>query len=156
LDGTALTGLAEHCTMTERKAEAAEKDLKTLLVLQLFAGRIGEQLEGVVTGVIGAGLFVQSTRYLVEGFLRLEDLGPDWASDPERGLATSSRTGGRLRLGDPVTVRIKRVDLDRRRLDLGLAARPKVDPNAWATRGNGGKGGRSGNGGKRRTGRKGR
>ncbi len=158
-DGTALTSLAEHCTMTERKAEAAEKDLKTLLVLQLFAGRIGEQLEGVVTGVIGAGLFVQSTRYLVEGFLRLEDLGPDWASDPERGLATSSRTGGRLRLGDPVTVRIKRVDLDRRRLDLGLAARPPVDPNAWATRGSGGKdrkGGKGGKGAKRHTGRKGR
>lgn len=122
--GPDLAGLAGHCTATERRAEAAEKDLKTLLVLQLFAGRIGETLEGVIMGVTGPGLFVQSTRYLVEGFLRLDDLGPDWTSDPEHGVATSFRSGDRLRLGDPVTVRINRVDLDRRRLDLGLAKRP--------------------------------
>ncbi len=120
-DPADLVRLAEHCTTTERRAEAAEKDLKTLLVLQLFAGRIGERLEGVVTGVINPGLFIQSTRYLVEGLLRLEELGPDWVSDIEHGVATSFRSGDRLRLGDPVAVRILRVDLDRRRLDLGLA-----------------------------------
>ena len=125
VDAEALARLAEHCTSTERRAEAAEKDLKTLLVLQLFAGRIGERLEGVITGVILPGLFVQSTRYLVEGFLRLDELGPGWTSDVERGEARSFRSGERLRLGDPVTVRILRVDLDRRRLDLGLAGRPK-------------------------------
>ncbi len=117
----AIDLLAEHCTATERSAEAAEKDLKTLLVLQLFAGRVGERLDGVVTGVATKGLFVQSTRYLVEGFLKLDELGPSWSTEPERGLAVSFRTGARIRLGDPVAVRILRVDLDRRRLDLGLA-----------------------------------
>ncbi len=132
VDQATLTEVAGHCTMTERRAESAEKDLRTLLVLQLFAGRLGQQLDGVITGVIGPGLFVQSTRYLVEGFLRLDELGPDWTSDPERCLATSFRSGDRLRLGDPVAVRILRVDLDRRRLDLALAARPKTafHPNA--------------------------
>jgi ribonuclease R len=126
VDPVALARQAEHSTATERKAEAAEKDLRTLLVLQLFAGRLGEKLDGVVTGVTAAGLFVQSTRYLVEGFLRLDELGPDWTSDPERGMAFSYRSGDRLRLGDPVAVRVLRVDLDRRRLDLALERLPKT------------------------------
>ena len=126
-----VTALGKHCSFTERRAAAAEQQLRTLLVLQMLADRVGEQLAGVVTGITRFGVFVQCSKYLVEGLVRLESLGDDWwEPKPEAGVVVAQRTGKRIRLGDVVTARIVSVDLARRQLDLVLllpakAKRPK-------------------------------
>ncbi len=118
-DVTQLQELGEHCTATERTAEAAERDLRDVLVLQYLKGKVGENFEGVVTGVANFGIFVQSPRFLVEGLIRLEDLGDDWWEvNAQRGEVVGEVSGRKFRVGDLLAVRIAGVDVAMRQLDL--------------------------------------
>lgn len=120
-DISELTALGEHCSYTERRAARAEDDLRTILVLEVLTRHVGEVFEGVVTGITNFGLFVQFTRYLVEGLIKLENLGDDWWDvDAKHGWVTGQRSGRRIRMGDALSVRLMAVDLPQRRLDLLL------------------------------------
>jgi ribonuclease R len=128
-DFAAVTAQGKHCGLTERRAATAEGELRTLLVLQMLAGRIGLKLEGVITGITSFGVFVQSTRYLVEGLVRLQDLGDDWwEPNPKAGVVVAQRTGRRIRMGDAVQAQVIGVDLARRELNLMLATGPGRAP----------------------------
>jgi ribonuclease R len=114
-----LTKLGEACTACEKRSEAAEDELREVLVLQLLATRVGETFRGVITGVTGFGVFVQSQKYLVEGLIRLEDFGDDWWEVSARnGQVRGERTGKTYRIGDLLEVRIANVDVARRQLSL--------------------------------------
>jgi len=118
-DLSALNQLGADCTAAERRAEAAEYELRDVLVLELLAGKVGESFEGVITGVASFGLFVQSPRYLIEGLVRMPDLGDDWWEvDAGRGQVRGEHTGRRFRIGDRLAVRIAGVDKARRQLNL--------------------------------------
>ena len=118
-DVSALIRLGEHCTTAERRSEAAEDELREVLILEFLATKIGEDFDGVITGVTSFGVFVQSMQFLIEGLVRLEDLGDDWWEvDPKAGMVTGERTGKRYRLGDMLQVRIANVDQAKRQLNL--------------------------------------
>ncbi len=55
-----LVKLGKHCSYTERRAEAAERELKMVKVLELLSNRVGDTSEGVVTGVTSFGVFVET------------------------------------------------------------------------------------------------
>jgi len=124
--------LGIHCSRNERRAEAAERELKLVYVLRLLEGRIGDEFDGIVTGVANFGLFVQLPQYLVEGLLRFSDLPDDWWEvDTEAGCVIGQRSGRRLKIGDPIRVSVAAIDLADRELDLTLAdgqTRPAVRP----------------------------
>jgi len=121
-DLEALVKLGEHCTSTERHAEGAEDELRMVLLLQHLESKIGEEFDGVITGVTNFGMFVQMPRYLIDGLIRMEHLGDDWWElDAVRGQIKGERTGIRYRIGDIVPVVIAGVDIPRRELDLSLA-----------------------------------
>jgi ribonuclease R len=83
----------------------------------------------VVTGVAEFGLFVQFPRFLVDGLLRLDELGEEpWEVDPERGRVEGALSGRSYRLGDLLAVRIVAVDVARRHLDLALAETGRRGP----------------------------
>jgi ribonuclease R len=114
-----LKALGERCSAAARRAEAAEYELRDLLVLQLLATKVGESFDGVITGVANFGLFVQSPTYLIEGLVRMPDLGDDWWEvDARRGEVRGEHSGRRFRIGDRLAVRIAAVDLARRQLNL--------------------------------------
>ena len=118
-DLSALVTLGEHCSQAARRAEAAERELREVLVLQLLVGKVGEAFDGVITGVANFGLFVQMPRFNVEGLVRMEDLGDDWWEvDPQRGAIRGQRSGQVMRMGDVLAVRIAGVDVARRQLNL--------------------------------------
>jgi len=118
-DPAAVAKLGEHCSMTERRAEAAEDELRTVLILQLLAGKVGEVFQGVVTGVANFGVFVQLARFGIEGLIRMQDLGDDWWEvSPRTGEVRGERSGRRFRIGDVVAVRIASVNLPARQLNL--------------------------------------
>jgi ribonuclease R len=118
-DMSALVRLGEHCTAAEKRSEGAEGELRDVLVLQFLATRLGDVFDGVITGVTNFGMFVQSMRFLIEGLVRLEDLGDDWWEvNGKLGVVVGQRSGKRFRIGDVMTVRIANVDLARRRLNL--------------------------------------
>ncbi len=106
-----------------RRAESAERELKELKVLTLLSGQVGETFEGVITGVTNFGLFVQHPKYLIDGLLRLEDLGDDWwETDVGRGRVVGERSRRAYSLGSRIAVRIAAVDLGLRELSLSPAA----------------------------------
>ncbi len=128
-DVSQLVKLGEHCSMTERRAEAAEAELVTVLMLQLLAGKVGERFDGVVTGVTNFGVFVQLLRFGVDGLIRMADLGDDWWELSARtGELRGERSGRRFRIGDALTVRIASVNVPGRQLNLSPLAKPAKSP----------------------------
>jgi ribonuclease R len=114
--------LGVRCSRNERRAEAAERELKLVHVLRLLERHVGEDYEGIITGVANFGLFVELPKYLVEGLLRFSDLVDDWWEvDSEAGCVIGQRTGRRLKIGDSVHVAIAAIDLADRELNLVLA-----------------------------------
>jgi ribonuclease R len=116
-----LEEMGRRMSFLSRRAESAERELRSLKVLLLLQDQLGETFDGVVTGVTGFGLFVQHPQYLVDGLLRMEDLGDDWwEADVKRGRIVGERSNQVFRLGNVVKVRIVDVDIPSRRLNLGL------------------------------------
>lgn len=117
-----LVGLGRWCSQGERQAESAERELREVLVLRLLEQKIGEEFDGVVTGVANVGVFVQLQRYLVEGLVSFNVLGDDWWEvDTKYGMVQGERSGARISIGDPIKVRIASVHVPPRKLDLAPA-----------------------------------
>ncbi len=152
-DLAALKEQGETCSAAERRAEAAEDELREVLVLQMLAGRVGDEFDGVVTGVGNFGLFVQSRKYLVEGLVRMPDLGDDWWEvDADRGQLRGQHTAKVYRIGDILPVRIASVDLSRR--ELNLVPRRKAGSEKGEARPPAKRSGRKGRPGKKERGEK--
>ncbi len=118
-DMEALLQLASDCSAAARRAEDAENEVRDVLVLNLLETKLGESFDGVITGVTGFGIFVQSPKYLVDGLVRMEDLGDDWwNADTKRGEVRGENSGRRFRIGDVLPVRIAFVDVARRQMNL--------------------------------------
>jgi len=117
-----LTVLAEHCNRTERRAEAAERELIKIKLLTFLEQHIGDLFHAVIIGVEDFGLFCRLAELPAEGLVHITSLGDDFFY-LEQGSHTlvGRRSGRRHRLGDRVEVKIVRVDVDRRELDLILS-----------------------------------
>jgi len=116
-----LVQLGADCSDLERRAEAAERELVKLKLLHFLSGRIGTEMDAVVTGVEAFGLFVQGLGIPAEGLVPLEALPDDfYRHDRTAHTLSGRRPGSTFRLGDRVRVAVARVDLDRRELDFRL------------------------------------
>ena len=121
-----LMKLGKHCTMNEERAENAENELKLVLTLQMLEKHIGEEFDGIVTGIANMGLFVQLKRYLVDGLVRFDTLADDWWEiDDSRGCVVGQRSGRRITVGDRLRVVISRIHVPTRKMELGLAGQPQ-------------------------------
>ncbi|MHC4736354.1 MAG: RNB domain-containing ribonuclease, partial [Planctomycetota bacterium] len=114
-----LTEIGKHISFTEQRAENAERELKTVLILQMLSKRINEELNCVVTGLAGFGVFVQSRKFGIEGLVQMGDLGPDeWKYNQRAGCIVGERTGRSIRLGQGLKVRIISVNVAARQLNV--------------------------------------
>jgi ribonuclease R len=128
-----LVQLGADCSELERRAEAAERELVKLKLLLFLSGRIGSEMEAVVTGVEPFGLFVQGLEIPAEGLVPLDSLPDDsYRYDKASHTLAGRRAGQSYRLGDRVRVVVVAVDLDRRTLDFRLAGegRPRRSKKA--------------------------
>jgi ribonuclease R len=117
-----LTVLAQHCTRTERRAEAAEREIIKVKLLTYLESRIGDTFHAVIVGVEDFGFFVRLAELPAEGLVHVTTLADDYYYlESETHTLIGRRSGRRHRLGDKIEVRIARVDVDRRELDLVLA-----------------------------------
>ncbi|MEA2233627.1 MAG: ribonuclease [Solirubrobacteraceae bacterium] len=92
-----------------------------LLERELFEGGWNQEFDGEVTGLIGAGAFVRFGDGH-EGLLPMRRLRADWWELNEEGtILTGERSGETIRLGDPLRVKVERVEAPRGRVDLDLA-----------------------------------
>ncbi len=129
LSGLDLDEIGRHITFTEQRAEDAENELRTVLILQMLSSRIGDELDGVVTGIAGFGVFVQSRKYGIEGLVRMEDLGGDvWKYNSRGHFIVGERSGCSIHLGRAMKVRIVSVNIPARQLNV-TPAEPLVGTN---------------------------
>ena len=73
-----LVEVGRHISFTERRADDAENELRQVKVLELLREHIGDEYDGVVTGITNFGIFIQIRQYLIDGLIRYEDLMDDW------------------------------------------------------------------------------
>lgn len=117
-----LVELGKRLSMTERRADEAENELRRVKILELLQSRIGDEFHGVVTGITKFGIFIQLQEYLIDGLIRYEDLMDDyWEVDERAGLVRGRRSGRRIGIGDQARVLVVKVDLPRRELDLAIS-----------------------------------
>jgi ribonuclease R len=111
-----------HCSMTERRADDASRDVEAWLKCYYMQDKVGEVYIGTVSAVVSFGIFVSLDEVYVEGLVHVSDLGDEYFRfDAARHQMLGERTGARFRLSDRVRVRVVRVDLDTRRIDFALA-----------------------------------
>lgn len=144
-DEPALEQLGEQCSMSERRADEATRDVVNWLKCEFMKDRVGETFPGVITAVTGFGLFVELKDIYVEGLVHVTALPGDYYHfDPVHHRLAGERSGRNFRLGDSVEVKVMRVDLDERKIDFELAEGKALAPDGPRRGGfeSAGKGGR--------------
>jgi ribonuclease R len=115
--------IGQHCSVTERRADEATRDVEAWLKSYYMQDRVGESFSGTISGVAPFGIFVALDAVYVEGMVHVSELGDDYFQyDAARHLLQGDRTGARFRLGDRLKVKLVRVDLEQSRLDFVLEA----------------------------------
>lgn len=128
----ALEGLGAHCSTTERRADEATRDVALWLKCEYMQQHLGDAFPGTITGVAPFGVFVTLNDIYVEGLVHVTSLDNDYYEhDPVQGRFVGRRSGRTYALGDALAVKVVRVSLDERRIDLepdtagGQTAAPK-------------------------------
>ncbi len=125
-----LTEIGKHISFTEQRAEDAEDDLRTVLILLLFQKRLGETLETVVSGLANFGIFVQCTKFGIEGLIPLELLGKEKFVYDHRAQCVYGQHSGKIfHIGMPLTVRIVSVNIAARQLNVVPLEKHKDRPD---------------------------
>jgi ribonuclease R len=127
-----LIELGRHCSDREVEAATAERELREFLVLQfLHEHHLGDEFPGVVTGVTGGGVFISLEKFLVDGFVKIEDVGRAvgrggrWELNQSIGRLTQHGGRGSLGIGDVVTVQIVSVEPASRQMELLITKLPE-------------------------------
>ena len=121
-----LGELAEHTSAREREATDVEYEadgicLAWLLERRLFDLGWDHPFDGEITGAIASGVFVRFAD-VFEGYVPARSLGGDYYELNERGTALEGRRSGRaLRLGDPLPVRVEKIDRAAGKIELRVA-----------------------------------
>ena len=120
--------LGEHCSMAERRADAAVWDVEGWLKCEYMQGHIGDYFHGTINAVTSFGLFVELADVYVEGLVHISALPGDYYHfDAAKHRLQGERSGKSFRLGDSIEVQVVRVDLDEKKIDFELAdAPPKI------------------------------
>lgn len=115
-----LEEVAKQCSKMERVAEEAERDALEILKLRILSNHIGEEFEGIITGVVSFGLFVEIEKYIIEGLIPISSLEGYYIYDEQNHRLIREDKQKSYRLGDKVKVRIEKVDEDLKKLDLSM------------------------------------
>ena len=114
-----------HCSMTERRADEATRDVVAFLKCYFMQDRVGEEFTGSVSAVVPFGLFVALDDIFIEGLLHISDLGSDYFHyDETRHALMGERTAKQFRLSDRVKVQLVRVDMATNKIDFRLIEGP--------------------------------
>ena len=122
-DHAQMQHFGDHCSTTERRADDATRDVVAWLKCEYMMDRIGEEFDGIISGVTSFGIFVELKDIYVEGLVHVTALSNDYYHfDPAKHRLAGEHTGMVYRLGDKIKVKLMRVDLDEKKIDFELAA----------------------------------
>lgn len=115
--------LGTHSSMTERRADEATRDAVAWLKCDFMADKVGEEYDGLITGVTNFGLFVELKDMQIEGLVHVTSLENDYyRHDPTLHRLVGERSGKVYRLSDEIRIRVVRVNPDDRKIDFEPAS----------------------------------
>lgn len=115
-----LEAIAQHSSITERTAEEAERDVDDLKKAEYMQQHIGEQFDGIISGVTGYGIFVELPD-TIEGFVHISKLDDDYYDYNEKMYALVGQRKHRVfHLGDKVKIRVESVRMADRRVEFSI------------------------------------
>ena len=118
-DRKKLARVAEHLRDCERAALEAEREIARRLGAIFMRDKVGENFDGVISGLADFGIFVELSSVMVEGMIRLSSLGDDYYTyNAERQELRGQRHGRVYRLGQAVRVRVFDVNPARQEITL--------------------------------------
>src|SRR5262249_12030505 len=92
-----------------------------LKLVEFMQDKIGQEFDGVISGVSDRGIYVELNDTHAEGMVRIRDLGDDFYTyDEKRYRIVGMRTQEKFALGDPIHVKLLATRLFERELDFGL------------------------------------
>ncbi len=110
-----------HCSEKERSAIDAERDSIKLKQVEYLSDRLGQDFDGVISGVIEKGIFVDLKDIHCEGMIRVSDLSDDYyVYDEKRHCLVGRHKGKEYQLGKEIRVKVVKTDIERRQIDLQL------------------------------------
>lgn len=122
-----LPQVAAHCSYTERVAETAERDIISIKRVKFMRDKLGEEFEGIISGVTSFGLFVELFDFYVAGLVHVSSLSDDYYHYNQiQQTLVGKRTKRKFSLGEQVKVRVDKVDVERRRIDFSLLGKCKA------------------------------
>ena len=116
-----LEAICEQCSRAERVAVDAERDYQRKKTMEFLHRKIGRSYRGVIAGVSRYGMFVELEHYPIEGMVPVESIGEDtYLLDEDNFRFVGESSGVSYRIGDPVRVKIRAVDVNERRAYFDL------------------------------------
>ncbi|WP_295939286.1 ribonuclease R [uncultured Alistipes sp.] len=132
-DKQMLEGLCERSSEREVIASEAERASIKYKMVEFMKERIGEEFDGHVSGLSEWGVYVELDETHIEGMSFLRDIDGDFFQFDEPNYQIIGRsTGRRMTLGDPVRIRVKRADLQKRQLDFELLLGGQAVEQEWS------------------------
>jgi len=113
-----LVAIAEESSRRERVAMEAEREIVQLKKIQFMQDKVGGVYDGFVSGVVPFGFFVELRDVFVEGLVHVTALDDFYEHVEAQHLLRGRRTRQTYRVGDPVTVRVAGVSVERRAIDF--------------------------------------
>lgn len=113
--------LCDHSSAMEQIAANAERASVKYKQVEFMSERLGQEFEGVISGVTEWGLYAEINENKCEGMIPMRDLGDDYYDFDEKNYCLTGRRHHRkFSLGDPVTIKVVRANLEKKQLDFTL------------------------------------
>ena len=126
--------LGEHCSMTERRADEATREVADWLKCEYMQDHIGSEFNGVISSVTSFGLFVRLDDLLISGLVHISSLENDYYQlDAAKQRLIGENSGMQYRLGDKVRIRVEAVHLAQKMVDFSLVGSERKPRRAGKT-----------------------
>ena len=126
--------LGQHCSMAERRADEATRDVADWLKCDFMLDQVGNVFKGVISSVTGFGFFVRLDDLFIDGLVHVSSLDNDYYRFDQVGQRLMGESSGQTyRLGDRVEVRVEAVNMDERKIDFSLISSERAPRNVGKT-----------------------
>jgi len=126
-DEQEVSELGEHCSMTERRADDATREVSDWLKCEFMQDHVGDTFSGVIATVTGFGFFVRLQDFHIEGLVHISSLGKDYYTHDEvRMCLIGEHSKKKYHVGDILDVQVAAVNLEEKKIDLILGGENTV------------------------------
>jgi len=116
-----LPDICKQSSIMEQNAEQAERESIKLMQGEYISKHIGDEYDGIISGIVQYGIFVEILDILVEGMIRFKDIEDDYYEyDEKKHIARGRRRGKTFRAGQKVRIKVVRVNKENKKIDFVL------------------------------------